>query len=84
GNNVQRPTTTANVTDLSVKVHYEIEAPSLIKIVVEVPYDTSDKMCPSTYMIDFGDPVEPFPRQEDGYYRRTDNEELWEPLHYFP
>lgn len=74
----------SHVTDLNVTVHYEIEAPSLIKIVVEVPYATSDKLCPSTYMIDFGDPVEPFPRKEDGYYRRTDNEELWEPLHYLP
>jgi hypothetical protein len=61
----------SHVTDLNVTVHYEIEAPSLIKIVVEVPYATSYKLCPSTYMIDFGDPVEPFPRKEDGYYRRT-------------
>jgi len=51
------------VTDLNFTMHYEVDVPAVLKVTVDVPYVDGDsyvgkaKMCPSTYMIDFEDPV---------------------------
>lgn len=88
----------SHVTDLSFRVHYDVQPPSLVRVVVDTPYVTSDKrityvengvlktyaMCPSAYMFDFADPVEPLPRAEDGYFRRADAQADWLPLHFYP
>ena len=85
-----------HVADLNFNIHYEVDAPALLKIVVDVPYvkshtfmnfteDGVDKkyiMCPSTYMIDFEDPITSIPRNEDDYTRRDANS--WLPLWHFP
>jgi hypothetical protein len=85
-----------HVADLSFNIHYEVSAPALLKIVVDVPYVKSDTtvtytedgleksyiMCPSTYMIDFEDPITTFPRKEEGYARRS--ADAWLPLWHFP
>ena len=88
----------SHITDLSFKIFYDVRPPGLLKITVEVPYVTSESsityiqsgvakeysMCPTTYMIDFQDPVEALPRAEENYYRRTDSGQDWLPLRYFP
>ena len=69
--------TAANyIANLDFKIKYEVKAPAMLKIQVEVPYVQSTtthnvtfngetkvyKMCPTTYLIDFVDPIstEPF------------------------
>ena len=88
----------SHVTDLSFRVHYDVQPPSLVRVVVDAPYVTSDRtmtfyengalktyaMCPSAYMFDFADPVEPLPRAEDGYYRRASAQTSWLPLRFYP
>lgn len=88
----------SHITDLSFKLFYDTAPPGLLRLTVEVPYVTSESkivfvksgetveytMCPTTYMIDFQDPVEALPRQESHYFRRTDVGESWLPLRFFP
>lgn len=88
----------SHVTDLSFRVHYDVQPPSLVRVIVDTPYVTSDRrityvengvmrtyaMCPSAYVFDFADPVEPLPRAEDGYFRRADAQTDWLPLHFYP
>jgi hypothetical protein len=86
----------SHITDLSFRIHYEVTPPALLKITVDVPYVTSDRkvvfvengvnreysMCPTTYMIDFADPIEALPRAEAGYFKRTELGGPWMPLQY--
>jgi len=88
----------SHVTDLSFRVHYDVQPPSSVRVTVDTPYVTSDRritfvengvlktyaMCPSAYMFDFVDPIEPLPRAEDGYFRRADAQTDWLPLHFYP
>lgn len=88
----------SHITDLSFKLYYDTAPPGLLQITVEVPYVTSESkivfvksgnaveysMCPTTYMIDFQDPVEALPRKESHYFRRTDVGKSWLPLTFFP
>ena len=88
----------SHVTDLSFRVHYDVLPPSLVRVTVDAPYVTSDSeistivngvqsnyaMCPSAYLIDFEDPVDPLPRSEDGYFRRASTQSQWSPLHFYP
>ena len=83
-----------HIADLSFNIHYEVDAPALLKITVDVPYVRSTTtvnykengvekayfMCPSTYMIDFEDPISTLPEADSS--RRTD--EKWLPLWHFP
>jgi len=85
-----------HVADLSFNIHYEVDAPALLKIVVDVPYVKSDTtvqytedgvakdyiMCPSTYMIDFEDPISTLPRNEGDPYNIRNGP--WLPLWHFP
>lgn len=88
----------SHVADLSFRVHYDVLPPSLVRVTVDAPYVTSESemttivngvqnnypMCPSAYMLDFEDPVEPLPRAEDGYFRRASTQSQWSPLHFYP
>jgi len=85
-----------HVADLSFNIHYEVDAPALLKIVVDVPFVKSDStvkytedgleksyiMCPSTYMIDFEDPITTLPRAEGDPYNIRNGP--WLPLWHFP
>lgn len=88
----------SHITDLSFKLFYDTAPPGLLRLTVEVPYVTSESkivfvksgetveytMCPTTYMIDFQDPVEALPRKESNYFRRIEGGETWLPLRFFP
>ena len=60
-----------HVVDLDIDVTYDITSPTRLKIMVNVPYITSTStvayagvnytVCPSTYLIDFKDPIEYVP-----------------------
>jgi hypothetical protein len=85
-------------TDLSFRVHYDVKPPSSVRVTIDTPYVTSDRqvsflengvvktyqMCPSAYMFDFADPVEPLPPATDGYFRRSTTQSGWLPLRYYP
>lgn len=60
-----------HVVDLDINVTYDITSPTRLKIMVNVPYITNTStvayagvnytVCPSTYLIDFKDPIEYVP-----------------------
>ncbi len=82
-----------HVVDLDIVVRYEVDSPSRLKIMVQVPFITDAStleygsvnytVCPSAYLIDFVDPVEHSPKVSTiGAYRGGDTgvHATWLPL----
>lgn len=75
----------AHLADLSFRVTFDVAPPSLVRVVVDTPYLTSETAaCPSAYAFGFQDPVERLPREEAGYPRRAATQAAWTPLTFLP
>lgn len=89
----------SQAVDLSFRVRFDVAPPSLVRVIVDTPYVTSGtttvsitsggetretRMCPSTYLFDFQDPIESLPPARDGDYRRATTQATWTPLTFAP
>lgn len=70
--------------DVSFRVFFDVAPPSLVRVIVEVPYVAeSNETCPTAYLFDFQDPLETVPPADDEYPRRAVTRDAWLPLTYY-